>query len=319
MVRDKKYIYAFLHVPKCAGISVRRNIQESCDKDVLLKCYSVDFHLQEFGEKNEIIPLDHVRELQLDQLRKMNEFEKDKIQVIYGHEVFYGIHKFFKKKVRYIMLLRDPYSRIVSLYNYYVGSQYDVMERLLKDPEDIEAKFLKEKLKNELFLDETNKIPDFECWAKNAVELMNTEGGFSRDSIVRFLTYNRFIDGKPMDRFVDIESIKNALKKFYFIGILENGKEDLKLIYNLLGIKEYHEKVNVSKKYYDPKNNILMKQIFKETFDVDYLIYEESKKQNESFKKTLDPIFYSKVRSEIFIDKVNLLKFEGSAVKSLNE
>jgi len=115
MKMKKDDLYVFLHLPKCAGDTVRFHIENSFRKDEVIPLYLHDIYYNiKLNKKLRFTDFEKI----VSYLKSLNKEQKAKIKVIHGHAVFYGIHKFFNKKVRYITTIRDPVSRTVSLYNF---------------------------------------------------------------------------------------------------------------------------------------------------------------------------------------------------------
>jgi hypothetical protein len=87
---------------------------------------------------------------------------------------------------------------------------------------------------------------------------------------------------------IDVKSLKNLLKNFYFVGITENYDEDSLFLYYKLGIKKFYENQNVSKKYYTKNNFFKIKnriRISGETKELSNNLYTLCIAKNKKFKK----------------------------------
>ena len=76
------------------------------------------------------------------------------------------------------------------------------------------------------------------------------------------------------------------MDSFFFIGVVEKP-EDFLFLYHLLGIKKFIPKnINVSKKYFIPKDPEELKAFILSKCDFDQQIYEKALELNKKFKKT---------------------------------
>mgnify|MGYP003573496753 FL=1 len=89
-------IIIFLHIPKTAGTSLRRIVEQQVPADRLLSLYPP--FAPSDGER--------VRERLMSGTR-----------YLFGH-LNYGVHKIVAVDARYITLLREPVSRVVSYYRH---------------------------------------------------------------------------------------------------------------------------------------------------------------------------------------------------------
>ncbi len=88
------------HIPKCAGTTLRKWLWERVPED------------RRYVIKDDI-PADRKR------FFKMPQKEKGQIDLVFGH-ICFGWHKYYDGNSQYITVLRDPVTRLVSLYNYII-------------------------------------------------------------------------------------------------------------------------------------------------------------------------------------------------------
>lgn len=91
------------HVPKCAGTTLRKWLWNRVPEE---KRYVV----------GDDIPGDRKR------FFEMPQREKKDLELVFGH-ICFGWHKYYDGASQYITVLRDPVTRLVSLYNYIIRSK----------------------------------------------------------------------------------------------------------------------------------------------------------------------------------------------------
>ena len=139
-MENKDYLYIFIHIPKTGGTTIKENIKANLGKDEFISLYwdekPSDLRLISEETIKKLYPLKEeiLAKISIELSSKKNIFnskeeakkyitslsekEKEKIKVIIGHHMPYGIHKYFNKKPRYITFLRNPIDRRISEYNY---------------------------------------------------------------------------------------------------------------------------------------------------------------------------------------------------------
>ena len=196
---NKDPLYIFLHMPKCAGSTFREHIQQGIDHQFRLGFYNTN-------EKK------LSRQDVFSEIKKLSGQEKDQLKIIYGHEVYYGIHTHFDRPVRYIVFLRNIFDRTLSFYNY----QYQKRgERLFKSSE--------------------NK--KFSGWF--------TTNKWVHDEMLGYFQDYGFLEDIEQEKRRDFDEL---LDKFWFIGLTENADEEYLFLYQKLGINRFLKNQNISKK-----------------------------------------------------------------------
>ncbi|MEK6934678.1 MAG: sulfotransferase family 2 domain-containing protein [Nanoarchaeota archaeon] len=265
---DQELLYIFLHVPKTGGLTVRNHIVNNFRKDKILELYSYQ------GRKQVINRIKHLK-------------NKDDIQVIIGHGAYYGIHKLFNKKYRYILFLRHPVDRMISNYNFQITRLSDKTI----DPRDLE-RARKSMVKS-------NKTISLEKYLKIT----------NKNDLCRFLMKSFFDkDIKNMNE-SNLRKLKNNLNKFYFIGITENP-EDYLFVYSLLNIKKFYFKSNKSERYFIPKDYSTLKKKLIKKGNFDFEIYKYALYLNKRFK--MNNNFYSLI-AQTKTKRKMILPFTGTS------
>ena len=197
---DKELIVS-LHIPKTAGITL---------KNILSDVYGDSFLW--FTQTNTARGC----------YERIRHYDLSKIKCIHSH-VAYGIHKYLEAdgvKCRYITFIRNPYERLMSLYNY-----------ILTDPVNEHYKW-----------DESfgwTREMGFQTW------LLDCKLAAQDNDEIRFLSgcENLNTDGIKYNMSQsDFVMARRNLKKFDFVGFTENFDNEIITLAKILGwnsIPEY--------------------------------------------------------------------------------
>ena len=130
----------FLHMPKCAGSSMRKILKQKF-KENYVKDYQ-SFHKSTKEEQNKLI---------LDSIESPKKVKKDSF--VFGH--FYpvkylGKNNFNKKEFRLITFLREPLERLASHYSFWTNSKKDhyLWTKMTKENWTFKEFCLSEEMKN---------------------------------------------------------------------------------------------------------------------------------------------------------------------------
>ncbi|MBR9832568.1 sulfotransferase family 2 domain-containing protein [bacterium] len=197
--------FFFLHIPKTAGTTLRHCLK--------LKYRADEIFFIDNSTKNKSIK---------EGLVNLSPNEKEKLKMVIGHGYF-GMHNCFNKhkEYPYLSLLREPSSRVISLFNQAVNSKYEneIGEFIIKNNASIEDVI------------NTNKYR-----------------GFNNDQC-------RLIANLPFEKSItDVELYEAALynieKHFKFIGLQEHFNLSLLMLKELLEWKTppFYLKLNQSSK-----------------------------------------------------------------------
>jgi hypothetical protein len=255
------YIYAQLHIPKTAGYTFRYHIQKNINNDEQLL---LDYGPLGLDVYNPPLDLNIYRSQCWKYLSSLSNVKKNKIKIVHGHIVPYGIHEFFKKPVRYFTFVRNPLERTVSVYNY-LSNLYEKEGR----EKEKSSYFNKTLLINK-------KIPNFYTWVEEKYDNKELKGHLT---MCGHLKFNGYLKGSVLDE----SAIEEALNKFYFIGLTDNFSEEILYIYNKLKIHKYFIDQNISNKTFNYKNEFLDKEKILSKNIRDSYVYKYGSLLNKNF------------------------------------
>ena len=129
----------FIHIPKAGGMSLRSIIQANYREEEVFFIESSDYQ-DSYSRLDRIV-----------------ESRDTALKLIGGH-VGFGIHERFSAHARYMTILRNPVSRVASLYNYIIRSHSHYLhQELVTSRLSLEA-FAKSQLTPELSNDQTRML-----------------------------------------------------------------------------------------------------------------------------------------------------------------
>lgn len=266
----KKELFVFLHIPKTGGTTFSGNA---------FNFFQEGFCSMDGGIQNR---------------RTIKKKLREGPKFITGHTNFYGVHKLTPiKKAKYVLFLRDPTDRLVSLYNMRM-SELNKAERISF------KKWHELRKKNEV----TQMVCRMSQSPKNKDKLKHKLVAFLRDANRKLplsRKRERLILGffrrrnKPITEKLDCA--KRLLDKCWFVGITSKLDAHLPIIFSLMGIRDPHLKkylVTGQKKSahetFNPQKNIpkklirvtpkIRKLVEKEN-PLDVELYEYAKKLNK--------------------------------------
>lgn len=248
---DNKYIYAFLHIPKTAGTTFKYHIVKYLKKEEHLYLGADSLGL---WNKKRGTNLKDAKKAVIKKLK--NTKNLDRLRIIHGHMVVYGLHNYLPKPVRYFTFVREPVQRTISMYNHYREQYESLGENKEKD--------------NDYNILVDGKIPSFSTWLDKKYNPQNN---------YKFLTmYQKFILNGFLRENGNIDKeIEKAITKFWFIGIVKNFDEESLYLYKKIGINAFFTNQNISKKYFKLSESPEIVGKIIERNKKDILIYERFK------------------------------------------
>lgn len=282
MKKNNDYLYIFLHIPKTAGSTFRYHIDKNMKPGQKLL---LDRELLGIKKDREKLTEVDYQVATKKYISKLSEAQKSKIKIIYGHTVYYGVHKYFSRQARYITFIRNPIERTLSLYNY----KRSLFSR--EDKNGSGSRFYT----HDLLI--SGSVPTFMNWLDKKYDSRKKNTNLSMANLFKLLGYATKDTDVP---------ITDALNKFYFIGITEKFSEDSLFLYDAVGINKYFVNQNISSKRFMPGNQKkTRKAISKKNID-DKIIYEKAVLLNKTFKNNND---YTKRVGIVKIQRLFLLPF----------
>jgi len=211
----------------------------------------------------------HTQEALTEYLRSLPESVRNRVNVIYGHHVYYGIHEYFGKKPRYFTFLRNPIFQTLSHYTHLSRgaekelSEFKVVVRPL-------FKMLISEQGNVMTLEEAlRKVPFF-------------DNGMTRMIARWFLA--RKGQTAELNR-ADFEAAKNILEQLYFVGVAEEYDVTALYLYYKLGIRKFFGRQNITANHYLLKEKERLGELIQAQCRWDVELYDFARKLSEEFKR----------------------------------
>ncbi|MBE9012436.1 sulfotransferase family 2 domain-containing protein [Pseudanabaenaceae cyanobacterium LEGE 13415] len=237
-----EFLYLYQHVPKCAGSTIIHHL----DQQLKTRALSLE---RKFQTKHEVWA-DIVK----------TQPNLDTLVSIHGHRVFYGLHHLVDREARYYTFLRDPVSRVISLYNFWVDS-----------PARREAMY------------KEGKLISFR-------EFLDTD--FAQNNMIRFLYHaieGDLTPGNWIESITDhhLSVAKSFLDRCWFIGFVETFAEDFRYLSSNMGITYNPSQENRSKKYFELSQDPTVKDRILETNRFDIELFEYAKELRYGTQKAI--------------------------------
>lgn len=273
----KGILFIFSHIPKCAGSTFINYIRKNLPQDAYLEIEYDTLSLPEKGAGYK----DYLKNAEK-YISKLTQARRDKIEIIFGHSVPYGIHKFFDRKAKYFTFFRNPSDRVVSQYNYLMTT-YKREGKLAK----------KNALYNALLIN--GSVPSFEEWLDK--KYSDTEWKNVNRTTFEFLNELGYLKGT---------TLKELKKKFFFVGLKKNFSEDSLYLCSLLGFNKFFINENVSKKYVRYKEEERIYSLAPKKFEKNVKLFNNAQKYNSELRAKEE---YKKAVSRMKIKRLFYLPF----------
>lgn len=231
---NQKPLYIILHIHKCAGLSITSAINSGYKKGEYLALYK---HQNKYFENRAFIK---------SYLKSLSINEIDKLKVITGHGAFYGIHKLINRTCRYVVFLRNPLTRTISNYAYF-----------------LENTITGKKIRRSV-LNPKGDFYDFNSWF--------TKNTIMHDYMTRYL-YKNFYYNNPKGKLSSrhLKRVIETLESFDQVGVVER-KHDMLHLFSNLGLTLMQNRVNATPSVY--KSIKYNKMKINKQLTIDWQLYE---------------------------------------------
>jgi hypothetical protein len=235
-------VLIFVHIPKCGGTTVRRHIVENLPPET---------YFETAAEVTDSV------ERVADSIMALPAERRGKVQVVFGHGAYYGIHELFGRPGEYVTLLRDPVDRAISEYNYQRVSYEGGVKGM-----------------GAAMWEEKGGVWSFADWLQEYPAFRN---GMTRYLATVLLGKERFTSDAVNPH--NVSAIKRVLDSFRFVGLTEHD-DDFLWLYHRLGIRRFLPRQNVSRRYFTPADRGAIEAMVSEVDALDEELYEYARQLN---------------------------------------
>jgi hypothetical protein len=201
-------------------------------------------------------------------------------RVAYGHMAYYGLHRQVTWSVepRYVVFLRDPVERIISLYYY-----------------------LRDISKNYWHYEITEARWDLEAWLEKSRALWHHNGQ------VRQLLIGTD-DSVSTDRELTsehLETAKRHLRSFWFVGLTQTFRPDAYYLYGKLGLRKFTADDRINANPNKPEVSPELRRSIAEQNLLDVELYEEACRQRSAWRRAHAAEYWANERLTTFRRHIN--------------
>ena len=248
-------LFLFLHIPKCAGTTLVNSLGSLGSKRFVVVSESPDSKEQALKDLYAAVAKQRTSPENLD--------------VISGHDVFYGMHEVSRKDPFYFTVLRDPMQRYISHYRHFVDCA------CVRD--DVKNDYFKK-----VILEDGHPISLAEFARR--LTMTNVMTNYLAAANHPDRTSKRWQVTDPDEL---LAMAKDCLRKMNWIGFVERFPEDLDLISKLVQVKSGRA-TNQSISEVDGKITADVEEQIRHNNSLDYELYrfavqlrEKSSEKNE--------------------------------------
>ncbi|MFN2161645.1 MAG: sulfotransferase family 2 domain-containing protein [Candidatus Promineifilaceae bacterium] len=192
----------FLHVPKTAGTTLNRIIDTHYNP---LRIYSIPGAFRDWS---------------IEKFKRLPESRRLRIQVLRGHMGF-GLHRYFPQQSKYLTILREPVSRILSSYHYAASSRLHPLHKVV----------MAQDFSLDRFLELAPWIHNLQCNLIGGMSMAAVRDGKAVEAATRGdAAAAAELSRLQCDEHVLSEAKANLQKHFSVVGLTEQFNESLALM-----------------------------------------------------------------------------------------
>jgi Sulfotransferase family len=239
-------ILFFLHIPKCAGTSLIDTLSKVGRQSYLVISKSPTSKLAALNE--------------LKRQLSWRWWNRRKIRLVMGHDVFCGMDQAFQRPAFYFSFLRDPVERYISHYRYLVDCAENARHPLHSFATEIVNRS-GQPISLQSFV-EQRRLCNF--MTNHLASAMHPDLSTKRWDIV---------DGKELRRLAEA-----CLRKLAFIGFVDSFEQDSQYLCQVLGIDYIPQKSNPSLSRIDHQLDETLIELIRDRHRLDLWLYQLAKK-----------------------------------------
>lgn len=194
-------LYAFLHIPKCAGTSFAETIREKMPAERYLGLY------EQAGP-----------EVRRASVLGLAPSQARALRVVFGHDVYDGVHADLGRTGRYLTVVRDPVERLLSQYNFnvdYWRGKPRQAGALSDDPYHADGRLM-----------------SFEEWLESHPQIHNLMAGYISQSFMSYIPYGTLLTPERFRRAL------SRLASFHYIGLTDRFDLESQHFFRWIGLRD---------------------------------------------------------------------------------
>lgn len=279
---NNESLFIFSHVHKSGGTSINHHIRTNYPRSARLHVqFDAEDSFFNMSSKSYQI-VENVAQVD-EYLNSLNSRQLDKIRIVFGHDVYNGIHEHFSYIPKYLTFLRHPVSRLVSYFNYSIETAIRTASSSRPDPLEWIGSFY-----------EGDVLLNFQEWFE---KVRSDRSHLDRHLPSYIDHFCKIFDVRDAGFKPSIDVAKNILSRFSFVGITECF-EDFLFVYEQIGCKKLYRNQNLSRNNYLGGDDYSYISKYAVPFlQEDILLYEFAVGLNRDFKIENDKAYARSVAS----------------------
>ncbi len=249
---ESRPVYVLLHVPKTGGTAIKNKLLREMGAGRMLSLYETEGPFARYLETSS-----GDAEAGIDSfMASLSQADLDAVDLVTGHNAYYGIHRYFKRETRYALFVRSPERWLASFYNYQAARREmgeSVHELILRDGE----------------------FMSFEEFVEH-----------HRNAMSAFIGDRVGLD-TTLSEDVRLQELTRLLERFHLVGLTETMGESFGVLAQALGIDPRLSRENITPKAYVTDVSPYVARI-RELNELDFAVYERCREWNQACLERLE-------------------------------